>query len=348
MSGTAIRLVASVTLLATAGVLTACGSSSSAAPKPLKNTISASHPEWSKFTFTIGDNGGDGSRELAKITGAFDNASYKVKFANFTYGPPLVQAAASGDIDLGSVGDVPPITGAAQQYGFKIVGVSHYLNPTIATENIIVPKGSSIHTAAQLRGKTIGVPQGSSAHGLTLLALKRAGLTPKDVHLDFLSPAAGATAFSSGKIDAWTMWNPQSSLAVKQGARVLVAGLPPVDQTSAYYVAPDEDLKNPVKRAALTDLFKRLAAQFAWGAKHPDQLAAAVSKEEGVSLADVKSVIFTFEYHVTQALPSDIQAEQRLSDAFVEAGQIPKKVDVAAITDNLLPVGYDSATISDS
>ncbi len=44
----------------------------------------ASHPEWSQYTFTIGDNGGDGSEELSKVTGVFDDAPYKVKFADST------------------------------------------------------------------------------------------------------------------------------------------------------------------------------------------------------------------------------------------------------------------------
>ena len=81
-------------------VLAAC-SSSKTTDAPLSSSGGSSHPEWSQYTFTIGDNGGDGSEELAKVTGAFDDAPYKVKFARFDYGPPLVQAAASGDIDLG-------------------------------------------------------------------------------------------------------------------------------------------------------------------------------------------------------------------------------------------------------
>ncbi|MGN5381057.1 PhnD/SsuA/transferrin family substrate-binding protein [Streptomyces lasalocidi] len=104
--------------------------------------------------------------------------------------PALVQAAASGDIDLGSVGDVPPITGAAKEYGFKVVAVNRSLTPTQSNENIIVPKGSTLKTAADLKGKKIAVPQGSSAHGLALNALKSVGLTPKDVKLTFLDPAA--------------------------------------------------------------------------------------------------------------------------------------------------------------
>ena len=130
---------------------------------------------------------------MAKLTGAFDDAPYKVKFARFDYGPPLVQATASGDIDLGSVGDVPPITGAAKQFGFKIVAVQRGADATKAPENIIVPKDSPIQTLADLKGKRIAVPQGSSAHGLALLALKSVGLTPKDVQFVYLSPAAGGT-----------------------------------------------------------------------------------------------------------------------------------------------------------
>ncbi|MDI5962372.1 aliphatic sulfonate ABC transporter substrate-binding protein [Streptomyces sp. SL13] len=338
------RVTGALGAVALLSTLAACGGSSSAAT-PLSHTGSsaAAHPEWSKYTFTIGDNGGDGGQALSKITGAFANAPYKVKFARFTFGPPLVQAAASGDIDLGSVGDVPPITGAAKEYGFKIVAVERSLRPTRPIENIIVPKGSPIRTLADLKGKKLAVPQGSSAHGLALNALSSVGLTPKDVHLVFLDPAAGATAFAGGKVDAWAIWNPQSALAVQQGARILVKGLPPIDQTSSYYVASDTSLKDPVKRAALTDVLKRLAAQFHWAVQHPAQYAQAISQEEGIPLSDAKTVLPTMESRVTPVGKADIAAEQQLGNAFLTAHQISRKVDVPAITDNLLPAGFDSS-----
>lgn len=339
------RITGAVGVLALLSTLAACGGPSSAAT-PLSGTSgssAAAHPEWSRYTFTIGDNGGDGSQALAKTTGVFDNAPYKVRFARFTYGPPLVQAAASGDIDLGSVGDVPPITGAAQEYGFKIVAVERSLTPTRPQENIIVPKGSPIRTLADLKGKKIAVPQGSSAHGLALNALKSVGLTPKDVRLVFLDPAAGATAFATGKVDAWAIWNPQSAIAIEHGARVLAKGLPPIDQTSSYYVASDTSLNDPAKRAALTDVLKRLAREFAWAVKHPGQYAQAISQEDGLPLSDAKAALAAMENRVTAVEPSDITAEQQLGDAFLQAGQINKKVDVSSITDNLLPAGYDSS-----
>ncbi|MDT5330501.1 MAG: sulfonate transport system substrate-binding protein, partial [Mycobacterium sp.] len=250
MSHKHFRLTFAAVLLTITSVLAAC-SSSKAPDAPLSSaggSTAAAHPEWNQYTFTIGDNGGDGTEELAKITGVFNDAPYKVKFARFDYGPPLVQAAASGDIDLGSVGDVPPITGAAKQFGFKIVAVQRGADATKAAENIIVPKGSPIQNLTDLKGKRIAVPQGSSAHGLALLALKSVGLTPKDVELVYLSPAAGGTAFNTGKVDAWSIWNPQSALAVKDGARIIAKGLPPIDQVNNYYVASEKSLNDPTRR----------------------------------------------------------------------------------------------------
>lgn len=332
-------------LLVLSAALAGCSSSSSSSgPLALAaNTSENDHPDWSGYTFTIGDNGGDGTQALAALSGVFDNAPYKVKFARFTYGPPLVQAAASGDIDLGSVGDVPPITGAAQEYGFKIVAVERTLTPNEADENILVPKGSPITTLAQLKGRKIAVPQGSSANGLVLNALKSVGLTTKDVQLDYLSPAAGASAFETGKVDAWAIWNPQSAIAIQGGARVLAKGLPPIDQTSSYYVASDATLDNPTKRAALTDVLERIAREFAWAVKNPSEYAKALEQEDGIPASSAEASVSAEENRVTPVEASDVTAEQQLGDAFFSAGQIGKQVDVSTIVENILPAGFDSS-----
>jgi sulfonate transport system substrate-binding protein len=327
-------ILAATALVAASGALAGCGSAAQA-----KDT---SHPGWNKLTFTIADNGGDGTEELSKVSGAFDSAPYKIKLARFDFGPPLVAAAQSGDIDLGSVGDVPPITAAAKSLGFRVVGVNRSLHPDEALENIIVPKGSPIKTVADLKGKKIAIPQGSSAHGLALNAIQSAGLSPKDVKFVFLSPADGQTAFSSGKVDAWAIWNPLSALAVEQGARVLAKGLPPLDQSSSYYVASQKSLSDPTRKAALVDVFKRLANAFAWGNKHTDAFVNAISKETGISPEDAKKVLPTFQRRTTAVLPTDVAAEQKLSDNFFNAGEIDSKVDFSKVVTNILPSGYDA------
>jgi sulfonate transport system substrate-binding protein len=195
---------------------------------------------------------------------------------------------------------------------------------------------------ADLRGKKIAIPQGSSAHGLALLALKSVGLTPKDVELVYLSPAAGASAFNTGKVDAWSIWNPPSAIAVKDGARIIAKGVPPIDQVNNYYVATDKSLNDPNRRAALADLLSRVARIFNWAQQNPDQYAKAIAKETGVSLEDARTTVDAYPFKITQVLPEDVKAQQALSDAFLDAGEITKKVDITTITDNLLPDGFDS------
>ena len=72
----------------------------------------------------------------------------------------------------------------------------------------------------------------------------------------------------------------------------------------------------------------------------------AIAKETGVPLEDAKATVDAYPFKVTQVLPEDIKAEQDLSDAFLQAGEIKKPVDVASITDNLLPDGFDSSQSS--
>lgn len=362
MSRLTTRLTGVIALAVTAGVLAACsspGSSTSAAAPgstasgstsaDVVSSAPTTNPGWSQFHFTIADNGGDGTEALAGILGTFKHASYSVSFARFSYGPPLIEALAAGKADIGPVGDVPPITGAATEFGFKIVGIERAFTQGESGENILVKANSNIKTLADLKGKTIAVPQGSSANGLVLLALNSAGLKPTDVKLDYLDPAAGAQAFASGQVDAWAIWNPQATLAVEHsGGRVLVYGKPPIDQDNSYYVATESDLSNPAKRAALADVLERIGEQYTYAREHPAVYAQAIEQEDGISAADAKAFVAAEQFRIDPIEPSDIAAENQLADLFYTSGQLKTKVNVSSIADNLLPAGYDSAKASTS
>ena len=339
MSTSTIRRLSVVLGAATLAVaaLTGCGSSGDA---KVGGAADGAHPEWKKLTFTVGEQS-DGIKTLAGTSGAFDDASYKIKFAKFDYGPPLVAAASTGDIDLGMVGSVPPIAGAAKDLGFKVIGLELPESPDKALENIIVPKGSTATSLADLKGKRIAVPQGSSAHGLLLNALKAEGLTPKDVKIVYLDPKSGAAAFDSGKVDAWSIWNPQGEFALQKGAKVIVPGVPPVDPGSQYYVGSSKSLTDPVRRAALTDLLQRIGKAYAWGNAHPDEHAEAISADSGVPLEQVKPTEPVWRFTLGYVDDAHIAAGQKLADNFFEAGEIAKKVDFAKVVDNLLTPDYD-------
>jgi len=333
---TLVRLAAAAGTAALTVALTACGATSEA----VGGDAQGANPEWKDLTFTVGEQS-DGIKTLAETSGAFDDASYSIKFAKFEYGPPLVAAAGTGDVDLGMVGSVPPIAGAAKDLGFKVIATQQPYTVDVPLENIIVPKDSPAKSLQDLKGKRIALPQGSSAHGLVLNALKSEGLTPDDVELVYLDPKSGAAAFESGKVDAWSIWNPQGQFAINKGARVLVPGVPPIDDTNLYYVGSSKSLDDDVRRAALADVLERIAKAYAWGNSHEQEHAEAIAKDSGVPIEQVKQSLPAYRYRLQFVGPEKVKSGQTLADNFFEAGEIDKKVDFAKVVDNILPEDFN-------
>lgn len=316
--------------LAAAVALSACGASA-------QGDAAAARP-----TLVVGQQA-SGIVSLVKDSGALDGAPYDVKWALFPFGPPLVQAAAAGQIDLGDVGDVPPLNGAAKDLGFKIIAAEVPATPDQASDYLIVPKGSPIRTLRDLRGKRVGVPVGSSAHGLLLNAVKSAGLSAQTVSFVNLAPAALQAAFAGGKVDAAAIWNPQAALDVEKGARVLLAGRPPLDPSVQFYVGSSKTLADPARRRLLADLLQRLGRAYHWGTQHPERWIADVQKETGIDAKTAKIQVDNGKLEVRYVSDRIVAAEQRLADTFLEARQITKPVDVRGILDNLLPRDDDGS-----
>jgi len=145
-----------------------------------------------------------------------------VKWTEFPAGPVLLEGLNVGSIDFGTVGEAPPIF--AQAAGANLVYVGNE-PASPASEAIVVPKGSSLRTLADLKGKKIALNKGSNVHYLLLKALEKAGIAYADIQPVFLPPADARAAFERGSVDAWAIWDPFLAAAEKQlGARVLADG----------------------------------------------------------------------------------------------------------------------------
>jgi sulfonate transport system substrate-binding protein len=330
-----VRIIAAAAVLPAAAACTASYPAQTGSdPAP-----AASDSAWAGLTFIIGQQA-SGIVTLVKDSGTLDNAPYKVQWALFSYGPPLVAAEDSGQVDIGDVGDIPPINGAAKDTGFRVVAAEEPVTSTEAGDYILVPKGSPIKTLADLRGKTVAVPIGSSANGFLLSAIESVGLSPKTVDFVNLAPGPGAAAFDSGKVDAWAIWQPQISIEQQKGTRILLAGHPPLDYDTGFYVASLKDLQNPVRRAALTDLLERLARAYQWGDDHISAWEQAVEQETQVTPQIAAIEVPDALLKVRYVSPALVAYEQKLAYEFYATGQIGKNVNASQIVDNLLPASF--------
>lgn len=313
------RPLLSVALLLplTSLLLTGCGGSPSA--NSSKDTDGSG-----SVTLNVGDQKG-GSEAILRAAGELDGLKYKIKWSTFTSGPPLLEAINAKAVDMGAVGNTPPVFAAGSGSRIAVVGASH---GSSAGEVIVVPKDSPLKKPADLKGRAVAVAQGSSAHYQLVASLRKAGLGVGDVELKYLQPADALAAFSRGKVDAWAVWDPYTSQVLRTSdARVLTTG-EGVTNGLSFQVASPGALKDTEKSQAIGDYLDRLERAQAWVFKHPEAWAKVWAKETGlpyeVALDSVKRSAGT---RVPVALDdAAIASEQSIADTFAELELIPKQI----------------------
>ncbi|GBD49002.1 sulfonate ABC transporter substrate-binding protein [Methylopila sp. Yamaguchi] len=245
-----------------------------------------------------------------------------VKWSEFQFGPPLLEAVNAGAIDFGTTGEAPPIF--AQAASAKLTYVA-YDPPSPRAEAVLVPKGSTLQTLADLKGKNIAVAKGSNSHYLLVKALEKAGVSYSDVKLSFLTPADARSAFESGKVDAWSVWDPFFAAAEVAGARVLTTGEGIVENhqfflSSRDYVKDNEDV--------LAVVLAELRKVEDWVAKDPKAAAEELSPLVGIPAPLLTTAISRLGLGVGPLKPEVIAAQQRIADAFLELKLLPKPIVV--------------------
>jgi sulfonate transport system substrate-binding protein len=315
-------------VLASAAVLSACGSSSGGAGSSTRRSDGSSEPaaSVSPDALRIGDQAGTGAQALLNAAGLLHKLPFKVSWADFTSGPPMLQALSAGSLDLGGVGDAPPVFAAAGGARIAVVGALA-TNPQNA--GLLVPKDSTIHSISQLKGKKIAVAQGSSADYHLLTVLRKAGLSVHDVTLEYLQPAEGLAALSSGNVDAWDVWAPfiQEATA-QQGARILVNGVG-YGSNYSYEVAAKDSITNAVKAKEIREYLTALDKAHLWADRHPAAWAAVWAQATGLPASVMTKAA---EQNTARPVPVNstiVSAEQGLVDGFYTAGLIPRKFNFA-------------------
>jgi sulfonate transport system substrate-binding protein len=328
------RKLLALSVIAVTGLgVAACSSSSSsssstaaAASTPASASASASPSSsvnLSSVTLNVGDQKGTGAEAILKAAGLLSTLPFHVNWSDFTSGPPMLEAMASGSVDVGGVGDAPPVFAAAGGEGVEIVGAREV--PTGDQDAILVPKGSSITTIAQLKGKKIAYGSGSSGNYQMLTVLTAAGLTTKDVTLVNLQPAEALAAFTSGSVDAWDIWPPYVQQAVAQdGAKVLARGSQ-YGSPYSYEVASKAAVANPAKAAAIQVYLTTLDKAYVWAEKNPDAWGAAWAAATGLP-ASITNVAATVDSTTPVVINATItNSEQELVTQFYKAGLIPSQ-----------------------
>jgi sulfonate transport system substrate-binding protein len=253
----------------------------------------------------------------------FEPEGIAVKWLEFPFGPPLLEALSAGAVDYGYTGDAPPIFAQA---GHANLLYAAAIPARGYGQAIVAPPDSPIKDLADLKGKKIGVAKGSSGHNLLLAAIESAKIGWKEITPVYLAPADAFAAFSQGAIDAWSIWDPFLALAeLKQNARTLPIDPKVSAQNSFFLVNRDFAAKNPKLVGAINE---EVGKATEWSDKHRDEVAALYSKASGVEIAAQQRAVDRAEFTFGPLSDGVLAQQQAVADRFESVGLIPAPIVV--------------------
>lgn len=140
------------------------------------------------------------------------------------------------------------------------------------TAGIVVPRGSPIHSLADLAGRTVAVNRGGSGDYNLAKALEVAGVPSDTVKRAYLTPPDSAAAFAQHHVDAWSNWGMfwPTALAMYDAQVVSLARDFGSENAIVYVVRQAFADAHP---DIVREVLKELGEQAQWAREHRDGAA---------------------------------------------------------------------------
>jgi sulfonate transport system substrate-binding protein len=277
-------------------------------------------------TLRMGFQKGEPTQIAAKQNRDLENLltplGWDVQWIEFQFGSPLLEAMRAGSVDLGAVGDTPPVFAQAAHADLLYVSALRS-----GSQAILLPAGSDIKTLADLKGKKLALGRGSSAFNFAIRALTKAGLRYEDVEIVYLGPADAGAAFQRGAIDAWVIWDPYYALFENRPGVRTLANNEEIGVQNSFVMGRGAFVRaNPALTAKLLEGF---ATTCAWVRGHRDQVTDLLASTTGMPPDPVRRMIARLPAELLPMSGEIVRSQQQIADRFRVLGLIPADITVA-------------------
>ncbi|MEH2404678.1 aliphatic sulfonate ABC transporter substrate-binding protein [Nostoc sp.] len=246
----------------------------------------------------------------------------------FAAGPQLIKALDEGKVDIGTVGETPPIFDQAARPG--LIPEVVYLTgrtPTDGTnQGIVVKANSPIKKVADLKGKKIAFQVGSNAQYLLAKALKEVGLKISDIQIVALTPTQACDAFIQDKVDAWVGGDPLLAAVESTTPIRNLRNAAGINILNGFYIGRRAFVtQNP----QLVRVFLEEAEKVGEAAeKNPSDYAKILVDEQKLTPAVALKVASRRTYKLKKITPGIIALQQSVADFYFDEKAISRKIDI--------------------
>jgi sulfonate transport system substrate-binding protein len=205
---------------------------------------------------------------------------------------------------------------------------------------LVVPKGSAIHSLADLKGKRVAATPGTDPFIFLLRALATEGLTAKDITLVPLQHQLGRQALDGGQVDAWAGLDPFMAEAELQSHDVLIYRNKELISPGTLLVREDFAAAHGETVGAVLQAY---AAARSWAVAHPDELAQILAKESGLGL-DIARLQLSRVHFPGEAISPTAQAAILQAGPILQAsGKLAAGADLAKAGATLVDAHFTTA-----
>ncbi|WP_348250377.1 aliphatic sulfonate ABC transporter substrate-binding protein [Leptolyngbya sp. NM2-A1] len=237
---------------------------------------------------------------------------------------PVIEALNANSADISAGGDIPGISGLV---GGAPICILAYQAPLPEAEAILVTADSPIQSPQDLVGKKVAVNRGGWGEHLLLRSLAEANIPKEKVERVYLSPTDALPAVTQGHVDAWSVWEPNVSIAeVQHQLRPIVSG----EAASHYgiYVVHKDALAQ--KTAAVQAVLDQIVKEAEWASSHPKEAAEAFGKSVELAEPVVAQLGTRKQVETVHALNRDVlKGLQERADWMYAQQAIPRQLDVS-------------------
>ncbi|MBU1198664.1 MAG: ABC transporter substrate-binding protein [Nanoarchaeota archaeon] len=250
--------------------------------------------------------------QALKNTDILEKNNANAEMISFLYGPPMVEAALSNQVDVLFVGWVPAVNLMSKSDDWIIVSKLAYF-----PMELMAREGSGIQSVNDLKNKKIGVPYATGPYPHVVNSLKEKGLIAgKDYELVNLKPSDMGTALERAYVDAVSWSEPSLTLFAQKKLAYPIEEYTDISfivVSKSYAENHPEQMKNFLK--AIKE------AQF-YVSQHKEEVFGWFAEESRFDLSLVKSLkIIEPNYDANSIEEVDLT----ISDFWIKETQ--KKID---------------------
>jgi aliphatic sulfonates family ABC transporter substrate-binding protein len=268
-----------------------------------------------------------GTSALLRVSGELERRLAEqqilVDWRHFDTGPPLVEALASGDIDIGSIGEVPPIFAQANGAPLLYVACEQAAPSSIA---LVVRDDSPIDSMLDLRGRRVALSPRANVHLLLMRALDMHGLTMADIRPVYAPRGVPSGPAALPDADAWMMWDPYlGDLQAQGGFRILFDGTGLVANTRFYMARRHLVRTLPDVVDAILNEARRVADE---AAQSPTEAAHRLAGPFGMEYPGLERAMRRLTVGSRILDEGVMRDQQQIADRFYTSGLLPRAISV--------------------